>query len=103
MRDIRSDLQERANATEEEIRAINADYGKIIEQLQKEREGKLAKAKSKLALISKLVEFENEDLDKVPSVRPTGALPHLSRVVSLPNGSVAPTPLAQAIGFKKVS
>jgi hypothetical protein len=103
MRDIRSDLQERANAIEEEIRAINADYEKIIEQLQKEREGKLAKAKSKLALISKLVEFENEDLDKVPSVRPPGALPHLSRVVSLPNGSAAPTPLAQAIGFKKVS
>jgi hypothetical protein len=103
MRDIRSDLQERANATEEEIRAINADYGKIIEQLQKEREGKLAKAKSKLELISKLVEFENEDKSKVPPVAPPGALPHLSRVVSLPNGSAAPTPLAQAIGFKKVS
>jgi hypothetical protein len=42
MRDIRSDLQERADAAEEEIRAINADYEKIIEQLHKERGEKLA-------------------------------------------------------------
>ena len=103
MRDIRSDLQERANATEEEIRVINADYGKVIEQLQTERAAKVAKAKLKLEMISKLIEIENENLDKVPSVSPPGALPHLSRVVSLPNGSAAPTPLAQAIGFKKVS
>ena len=103
MRDIRSDLQERANATEEEIRAINADYEKIIEQLQTERAAKVAEAKMKLEMISKLIEFENADLDKVPPVRPPGALPHLSRVVSLHNGSAAPTPLAQAIGFKKVS
>jgi hypothetical protein len=102
MRDISSDLQERANATEEEIRAISADYDKIIEQLQTERAAKAAKAKMKLEVISKLIEFENTDLDKVPSVRPPGALPHL-RVVSLPNGSAAPIPLAQAIGFKKVS
>jgi hypothetical protein len=102
MRDIRSDLQERANATEEEIRAINADYEKMIEQLQKEREGKLARVKSKLELISKLLEFENADAGKVPSVTPPEALPPLSRVVPLPNGNAAPTPLAQAMGFKKV-
>ena len=54
MRDIRSDLQERANASEEEIRAINADYEKMIEQLQKEREEKLARVKMKFDLISKL-------------------------------------------------
>ena len=100
MRDIRSDLQERANATEEEIRVINADYGKIIEQLQTERAAKVAEAKVKLEMISKLIQFENADLDKVSSVKPPGALP--PRVVSLPNGSAAPT-LAQAIGFKKVS
>jgi hypothetical protein len=57
MRDIRSDLQERANATEEEIRAINADYGKIIEQLQTERAAKVAEAKMKLEMISKLIQF----------------------------------------------
>ena len=102
MRDIRSDLQERANAIEEEIRAINADYEKIIEQLQTERDAKVAKAKMKLEVIGKLIEFENADAGKVPSVTPPEALPPLSRVVPLPNGKAAPTPLAQAMGFKKV-
>jgi hypothetical protein len=91
MRDISSDLQERANATEDEIRAINADYEKMIEQLQKEREGKLARVKSKLELIS-----------KVPPVASPADLPQLSHVGPPPNASVAPTPLAQMIGFRKV-
>ena len=103
MRDIRNDLHERANAAEEEIRAINACYEKMIEQLQKEREEKLARVKMKWEMISKLIEFENADADKVPSVPPPEALPPLARVVPLPNGNAAPTPLAQAIGFKKVS
>ena len=33
MCDIRSDLQERAHSTEEEIRALYADCEKIIEQI----------------------------------------------------------------------
>ena len=102
MRDIRSDLQERANATVEEVRAINADYEKMIEQLQKEREEKLDRVKSKLELISKLIEFENEDNSKVPPVAPPAALPPLSHVVPLHNAKAPLTPLAQAIGFKKV-
>jgi hypothetical protein len=103
MRDIRSDLQERANASEEEIRAINADYEKMIEQLQKEREEKLARVKMKFDLISKLIEFENADAAKGPSVTPPEALPQLSHVAPPPNARVAPTPLAQMIGFRKVS
>jgi hypothetical protein len=54
-------------------------------------------------MISKLIEFENEDVGKVPSVAPPAALPPLSGVVPLTNGSASPSPLAQAIGFKKVS
>ena len=103
MRDIRSDLQERAHSTEEEIRALYADCEKIIEQIQTERDAKVAKAKMKLDMLSKLIEFENADAGKVPSVTPPEALPPLARVVSLPNGTAAPTPLAQAMGFKKVS
>ena len=75
----------------------------MIEQLHKEREEKLARVKMKWEMISKLIEFENADADKVPSVTPPASLPPLSRVVPLPNGSAAPTPLAEAIGFKKVS
>ena len=57
----------------------------------------------KLELIGKLIEFENADMGKVPPVAPPAALPPLSQVVPLHNGSAPPTPLAQAIGVKKVS
>ena len=102
MRDIRSDLHERANSAEEEIRAFYADCEKMIEQLQKERDAKVAKAKTKLEIISKLIEFESEDVGKAPSVTPPAALPPLSRVVPVTNNRASPTPLARAIGFKKV-
>src|SRR4249920_2040677 len=99
MRDIRSDLHERANSTEEEIRTIHADCEKMIEQLQKERDAKVAKAKMKLEMISKLIEFENEDLSKMPPQTPPEGLQQPSSVVPLQNAS----PLAQMIGFRKVS
>jgi hypothetical protein len=86
----------------EEIRAINADYEKMFERLQKEREGKLAKAKSKLEMITKLVEFENEGMSKVPPVAPPAGSPQLFNVVPPSNASVAPNPLAQMIGLRKV-
>jgi hypothetical protein len=41
MRDIRSDLQERFNAAEEEVRAAAIEYEKKIEQLQNERDAKI--------------------------------------------------------------
>ena len=102
MRDIRSDLQERADAAEEQIRAINAAYEKMIEQLQKERGEKLARVEMKLEMISTLIEFENADAGKVPSVTPPADSPRPSHVGPPPNASVAPTPLAQMIGFRKV-
>jgi hypothetical protein len=103
MRDIRSDLHERANSTEEEIRALHADCEKMIEQLQKERDAKVAKAKAKLEMISKLIEFENEDMSKMPPLTPPADLPQPPSVVPLRNASVTSTPLSQMIGFKKVS
>ena len=104
MRDIRSDLHERAKATEEEVRSIVGDYEKKIGQLQTERDEKVAKATMKLEMITKLIEFENADMDKAPPVAPRAALMPLSQVVvPLHNESGAPlTSLAQAIGFKKV-
>ena len=102
MRDIRSDLHERANAAEEEIRAFYADCEKMIEQLHKERDEKVAKAKAKLEMISKLIELENEDVGKVVSVTPPATLPPLSSAAPLTSSSAPPIPLAQAIGFRKV-
>jgi hypothetical protein len=42
MRDIRSDLQERANFIEEQIRAAYAHFEKAVQQLQSERDARVA-------------------------------------------------------------
>jgi hypothetical protein len=42
MRDIRSDLQERANFCEEQIRAAYAHFEKMIQQLQSELDVRIA-------------------------------------------------------------
>jgi hypothetical protein len=58
MRDIRSDLQERANLIDEQIRAAYAHFEKTLAQLQNERDAKIADLKSLLAMVTKFVEFE---------------------------------------------
>ena len=103
MRDIRSDLEERFKAAEEEARAVAVEYDKRIEELQIERDAKVEKAKTKVELLSKLIEFENEALSKAPSEAPSADPPQrLAHLVSPLNGSVGPNPLAQMIGFRKV-
>jgi hypothetical protein len=58
MRDIRSDLQERATLIDEQIRATYAHFKKIFDQLQSERDAKLTDLKSGLAMIDKFMEFD---------------------------------------------
>ena len=100
MRDIRSDLQERFNVAEEEVRAAAIEYEKKIQELQNERDAKVEKAKAKVALLSKLIEFENEALSKVPR-EAAAASPPQPHLVPPPNGIQTPNPLAQMIGFRK--
>ena len=91
MRDIRSDLQERAKAAEERFCPSMPTMKKRSNSFKQK-------------MISKLIEFENADMGKVPPMAQPAALPPLSQVVvPLLNESGAPlTSLAQAIGFKKV-
>ena len=55
MRDIRNDLQERARLIEEQISGAYAQFEKMIEQLQAEREGRVADLKSELGAVVKLL------------------------------------------------
>jgi hypothetical protein len=50
-------------------------YEKMIEQLQSERDAKVADVKSKLAMISKLFEFENQHMASVPPATAPPASP----------------------------
>ena len=74
MRDIRGDLQERAVLVDQQIRAAAAHFDKAIQQLQTERDARIADLKAGLAMIAKFMEFEERFLYNTPPVTP--ASPH---------------------------
>src|SRR5512146_924641 len=74
MRDIRGDLQERAILVDEQIRAAVAHFDKAIQQLQTERDARIADLKAGLAMIAEFMEFEGRFLHNTPPVTP--ASPH---------------------------
>ena len=65
MRDIRSDLEERAQIIQEQLRGTNAHFEKVMQQLQNERDARVADLKGTLAMIDKLMQFETSAMDKV--------------------------------------
>jgi hypothetical protein len=79
MRDIRDDLQERADFCHDQIRAICNRFEKMVQQLQSERETKIADLKSALTMIEKLMQFENGYMGNVvPLENPSAPRPSLS-------------------------
>jgi hypothetical protein len=81
MRDIRSDLQERATLIEEQMRVAYAHFEKSVQRLQNERDARIADLKAGLAMISKFVEFEGRFLGNAappaPPLSPLMALADL--------------------------
>ncbi len=65
MRDITGDLQERAYYCEEQIRSIYAHFDKMVQQLQSERDMRVADLKSGLVTIEKLLQFEDRFMENV--------------------------------------
>jgi hypothetical protein len=59
MRDIRSDLQERANIIGEQLRAAHAQFEQAVQRLQSERDARIADLQGAHAMINKLIEFES--------------------------------------------
>ena len=74
MRDIRSDLQERATLIEEQIRAADNQFQKVLQQLQNERDARIADLKSGLAMIAKFMEFEQRSWGNVSPPVPSSPL-----------------------------
>jgi hypothetical protein len=58
MRDIRSDLEERAHIIQEQVRVAYAHFERMVQQLQSERDARVADLKGSLAMIEKLLQFE---------------------------------------------
>jgi hypothetical protein len=77
MRDIRSDLEERANIIQEQLKASYAHFEKVVQQLQRERDTRVADLNQTLVMIEKLMQFESGVMDNVvtlenpPSTQPS--------------------------------
>jgi len=65
MRDIRSDLEERARIIEEQLRGSYAHFENAVQQLQRERDARIAELTETLAMIGKLIQFEAGVVEKV--------------------------------------
>jgi hypothetical protein len=66
MRDIRSDLQERANLIEQEITQVLASFEKRLEPLRRERDAHVAELKAELAAFGVLIEAEHQRVPNDP-------------------------------------
>ncbi len=58
MRDIRNDLQERADIVQDQIKAAAGHFERMVAQLRNEHDARVADLKVSLAMIAKLMEFE---------------------------------------------
>jgi hypothetical protein len=74
MRDIRGDLQDRANLLEEQIKAQEAQFEHLIEQLHKEQDSRLTGLRTELDAVSRLMELECRRFE-VPAAAPSAQAP----------------------------
>lgn len=57
MRDIRTDLQDRADSVAHQIGAENARFQSLVSQIESEQNSKLTHLRAQLRLANKLIEF----------------------------------------------
>ena len=67
MRDIRNDLQERADSAHDQLKAADVQFNRMVDQLRREHDASVADLKAVLAIIAKLMEFENRHMGNMPS------------------------------------
>jgi hypothetical protein len=89
MRDIRGDLQDRANLIEKKISAEQAQFEKVVEQLKVEHESRLKNPLAELEAVRLLMDVEIRRLSK--------ATPHtpIPQSLSAPQGMSSPRPLVK--------
>jgi hypothetical protein len=75
MRDIRNDLLERADLAQDQIKDADAHFGRMVQQLQNEHDASVADLKACLAMIDKMMEFEERNMAKLS---PDGPQPPLA-------------------------
>jgi uncharacterized protein (UPF0210 family) len=77
MRDIRNDLQERADLIQDQIKAAAVQLERMVEQLRNEHDVRVADLKVSLAMIAKLMELEDRHVAKTsPDSTPSPSSQH---------------------------
>ena len=66
MRDIRNDLQDRANLLDEQINTAEAQFESLVEQLRTEHESRLEDLKAEFEAVGRLLEVEQRRLANIP-------------------------------------
>jgi hypothetical protein len=74
MRDIRSDLQERATLIDDQIKDAYDHFERSMRQLQNERDSRLGELQSALSMIARFIEFEDRNIPKVTQAVPSSPL-----------------------------
>ena len=74
MRDIRSDLQERATLIDEQIKGAYDHFERSIRQLQNERDARISELQSAISMIAKFIEFEDRNMPNVTQTVPSSPL-----------------------------
>ena len=74
MRDIRSDLQERATLIDYQIKDAYDHFERSIRQLQNERDARLGELQSAVSMIGKFIEFEDRNIPNVTQTVPSSPL-----------------------------
>ena len=71
MRDIRNDLQERADLIHDQIKAATVHFERMVEQLRNEHDVRVADSKECLAMLAKLMEFEERHIANMSPETPS--------------------------------
>ncbi|ODA67871.1 hypothetical protein A7A08_01038 [Methyloligella halotolerans] len=77
MRDIRRDLQDRAQLLEEEITAAQTQFEQKVEQLKTERDARIHEIKDELSALGRLIDAEKRRMEG-------GSVQHTAEVATLP-------------------
>ncbi|MEG6508230.1 hypothetical protein V6C03_04530 [Methyloligella sp. 2.7D] len=70
MRDIRKDLQDRAQILEDEINAAQVQFDKKVEQLKVERDTRIEEIRDEIAALNRLIEAEKRRIDQATPQAP---------------------------------
>ena len=105
MRDIRSDLHERANFFAGQIKLAQGEFDKFIEQLKLEHDSKLHNLKSDLNVVRRVTETEDRRLGSAPSAsraepQRSSPQPPLQQVQPLQSHSDFLTSKISAVGVR---